>query len=132
MRPSSIAYLTLPFIVHTSSAASDLATPPVSPVRQVIDDYHGTRIADAYRYMENLKDPEVLAWMKGQSNYATSALDQLPARKALLERIQTLDKGAPYTIGDLNRLKGGSIFYQKLNAGAEMRVVCSRPSVTGE
>jgi prolyl oligopeptidase len=114
------------------AGSAELAAPPVAPVREVIDDYHGTKIADPYRYMEDLKNPETLAWMKAQSEYANAALDRLPARKALLERIRELDNGAPYTISELTRLRDGAIFYLKRNAGAETRVACSRPSITAE
>jgi prolyl oligopeptidase len=114
-----------------SESSAELIFPRVAPVHEVVDDYHGTKIVDSYRYMENLKDPETLAWMTTQSGYATTVLGQLPGRMKILERIQALDKGAPYTIRDLTRLRNGTVFYQKLNAGAETRVVCLRPSVTG-
>jgi prolyl oligopeptidase len=120
-------------IVHSSFAESPKPTPPpVAPKGDVVDTYHGVKIADPYRAMENLKDPKVVEWMKAQSAYSTAVLDQIPGRKMLLQRIQELDKGAPYTVSDLSRLKDGTIFYQKLNAGAETRVICSRKSVTGE
>ncbi len=45
------------------------AMPPVAPVRPVVEDYFGTKVTDLYRYMENLKDPEVMAWMKAQNDY---------------------------------------------------------------
>jgi prolyl oligopeptidase len=132
MRSSLLAYLAPFVIVHSTVFASDLKAPPVAPLREVVDDYHGTKVADPYRYMENLEDPEVLAWMKAQSGYASASIERLPAHKALLERIKQLDKGAPFTISDLNRLGDGSLFYQKLNAGAQVRIVCSRPSIEGE
>src|SRR4030095_1948009 len=97
MRP---LFLLIPLVITDPllAGSSEIAAPPVAPVREVADDYHGTRIVDPYRYMENLKNPETLAWMKAQSEYANGALDRLPARKALLERIRELDNGAPYTI----------------------------------
>jgi prolyl oligopeptidase len=124
----------MPIVIADSlfAGSSDRTLPPAAPTREVVDDYHGTKIVDPYRYMEDLNNPETVAWMKAQSAYSNAALDRLPGRKSLLERIQALDKGAPYTIRDLNRLGNGMIFYQKLKAGAETRVVCSRPSVTGE
>jgi prolyl oligopeptidase len=133
MKPPLATLLLALMLTETiPAAAPDSKTPPVAPVREVVDDYHGTKIADPYRYMENLKDPEVLGWMKSQSAYATELLDRIPARKALLERIKELDKGAPYTVSDLIRLKDGTLFYQKLNADAEMRIVCRRKSATDE
>ncbi len=38
---------------------------PVAPVRPVTDTYFGTPVVDPYRWMENLKSPEVQSWMKG-------------------------------------------------------------------
>ena len=51
---------------HPSPAAD---APPVAPVRDVIDEYWGQKIADPYRYMENHKDPQVQAWIKGQADF---------------------------------------------------------------
>src|SRR6266511_2403012 len=125
MRPL-LALMSIVIADPLLAGSAELALPPVAPVREVVDDYHGTKVVDSYRYMEDLKNPETAAWMRAQSDYANAALDRLPGRKVLLERIQALDKGAPYTIQDLNRLRDGVVFYQKLNAGAETPVVCSR------
>ncbi|WP_289460226.1 hypothetical protein, partial [Klebsiella pneumoniae] len=53
-------------------------------------------------------------------------------RRQLLQRIQELDKGAPYTIGGLHRLQNGTVFYRKLEADAETPVIATRPSLAGE
>jgi prolyl oligopeptidase len=136
IRPNKMRSLLalMPIVIADSllAGSAELAPPPVAPVREVVDDYHGTKVVDSYRYMEDLENPETLAWMKAQSDYAAAALDRLPGRKGLLERIRALDKGAPFAIRDLNRLQNGVIFYRKLSAGAETWVVCSRASVTGE
>ena len=36
-------------------------SPPVAPVRDVTDTYFGVSVPDPYRYMEDLKSPEVSA-----------------------------------------------------------------------
>jgi len=77
---------------------------PVAPVRPVTDDYHGTKIVDNYRYMENLKDPEVQAWMKAQNDYTHAQLASIPGREKLLERIRQLDQAVPQVQG--TRLPG--------------------------
>jgi hypothetical protein len=56
--------LSFMFQIGAWSQAAALASPPVAPVRPVIDDYFGTKVTDPYRYMENLSDPEVKAWME--------------------------------------------------------------------
>lgn len=87
--------------------------PPVAPVRPVVDDYHGTKIADPYRYMENLQDPEVQAWFKAQNDYSRSVLAGIPGREKLLARIRELDQGAP-SVG-AERLPGDRyLIYKKL------------------
>ncbi len=69
--------------------------PPVAPVKEVVDDYFGTKVSDPYRYMENLKDPEVAAWFKGQNEYTRSVLGKIPGRAKLLARIRELDQSVP-------------------------------------
>ncbi|MFO0915804.1 MAG: hypothetical protein U0795_22785 [Pirellulales bacterium] len=56
--------------------------PPVAPVNPVIDDYHGTKIADPYRYMEDYKNADVQRWVKSQAEYAERALKASPNRRA--------------------------------------------------
>ena len=41
---------------------------PNTPVRDVTEDYFGTRVTDPYRWLENTKDAEVVAWMKAQND----------------------------------------------------------------
>jgi len=67
--------------------------------------------------MENDKDPDWLAFLRGQNAYARSVLDQLPARKPLLERIQQLS-GDITAAGPVRRA-GGRLFYQQRPAGAD-------------
>lgn len=71
------------------------SAPPVAPVRAVTDDYHGTKVVDPYRYMEDLKDPEVQAWFKGQNDYTRAVPAGLPGRAQLLMRIRELDQSVP-------------------------------------
>ena len=48
-----------------------LTAPPVAAVRPVADEYFGVKVADPYRYMENLKDPDVESWFEGQNDYTS-------------------------------------------------------------
>ena len=78
-----------------SQSAVPPSSPPIAAVRPVTDDYFGTKVVDPYRYMENLKDPEVQAWFAGQNDYARAVLAGIPGRAQLLARIQELDKSVP-------------------------------------
>jgi len=84
--------------VAVSIVWSQSATPPAQPVaavRPVTDDYFGTKVVDPYRYMENLKDPEVQAWFAGQNDYTRAVLANIPGRAQMLARIRELDQSVP-------------------------------------
>jgi prolyl oligopeptidase len=85
--------------------------PPVAPVVPVADDYFGTQVTDNYRYFEDLKNPQVQAWMKGQADYARAVLDSLPGRRALLERVTAIDETL-VAVFDVQQ-RGARYFYQK-------------------
>ena len=98
------------------------AKQPVAPVRPVIDDYYGTKIVDNYRYMENLKDPEVQSWFKNQNDYTRATLASIPGRDKLLARIKELfSRSAPALIRGVQRLPGDLYFYQKFSGNLYMR-----------
>jgi prolyl oligopeptidase len=97
--------------ITASLAGAAPPPPPVAPVVPVTDDYFGTQVTDNYRYFEDLKNPQVQAWMKGQADYARAVLDSLPGRKGLLERITALDK-TEVAVFDVQQ-RGDRYFYQK-------------------
>jgi prolyl oligopeptidase len=86
---------------------------PAAPIRPVTDDYFGVKVVDPYRYLENMKDPEVQAWFKAQNDYTRAILAKLSGHKALLERIKQLDNAAPAKVGSVWRLVNGRYFYLK-------------------
>jgi prolyl oligopeptidase len=90
----SILLFAHPLCAQTQSATS-LLSPPVALVRVVVDEYFGAKVDDPYRYMENLKDPEVEAWFKGQNDYTRAVLARIPGRAKLLARIRELDQSVP-------------------------------------
>jgi len=71
--------------------SSTAPKPPATPTHEVTDEYFGTRIVDSYRWLEDLKSPEVSAWMKAQNDYTRAVLDRVPGREKLRARIAQLD-----------------------------------------
>jgi prolyl oligopeptidase len=97
------------------AAFAAFSAPPVAPVRDTAETMHGVTVHDPYRYMENVKDPEVLAWMKAQGDYARQTLDAIPGRDAMLERIAELSKINGDAIGRMVRMADGQVFYLRRN-----------------
>jgi prolyl oligopeptidase len=76
---------------------------PVARRDSHMDDYHGEKVADPYRWMEELDSPKTKAWVKAEAELTDSYLEKIPARKALKERLtRMLDfekVGTPFHAG---------------------------------
>ena len=137
-RTAKLAFLMLPFaavpFVGANSDKSDApaAAPPAAPVRVVTDEYFGVKVADPYRYMEDLKNPEVEAWFKAQNDYTRSVLARILGRDALMSRIKALDETAPARVTDVRRLPGDRYFYQKRLASEDVAKLYFRDGLGGE
>jgi len=74
--------------------------------RQVdqIDNYHGTPVADPYRWLEDLDTPETAAWIQAQNQVTFAYLDQISSREQIKERLTKLWNyerySAPFKEGD--------------------------------
>lgn len=68
-------------------ATSVVAMPPVTPKKTVADTYHGTRVTDDYRWLEDWKDPEVQRWSEAQNAHARAFLDGLPSVAAIRRQV---------------------------------------------
>ena len=104
---------------------------PVAPLRPVTDDYYGTKIVDNYRYMENLKDPEVQKWMRAQADYTRTVLDGLPGRAALLARINELIHLQPAVVADM-QIVAGHYYSLQIPAGAQTAKLYVRDGFKGK
>jgi prolyl oligopeptidase len=83
--PARCVRLLLALLIASTTLLVAQQVPPVAPVRNVVDDYFGTTVTDPYRWMEDLKNPELQSWMKAQNEYTRSILDSIPGRQQLLD-----------------------------------------------
>lgn len=118
---------TLLAATQTSMSAE---APPVAPVRPVTDTYFGVPVVDNYRYMENLSDPGVQSWMKGQASYTRKVLDTIPGRAALAKRVQQLSSSDERRYEFVRR--GERVFYEVLQPGANLPKLAYRDGTHGE
>ena len=65
-------------------------TLPKTPRRPVIDEYHGVKVVDDYRWLEDPNDPAVLQWVDEQNRYTRSVLDRIPVREQVHARLKKL------------------------------------------
>ena len=100
---------------------------PNTPVREVTEEYFGTAVSDPYRWLENTKDAEVVAWMKAQNDHTRSVLSSIPGRDDLLTRIKALDNAGTVVSG--LQVWGGRYFYYKTEPGFDNRKLYVRDSL---
>lgn len=63
--------------------------PPTTKVDQV-DDYHRTKVADPFRWLEDLDAPETKAWIEEQNRVTFGYLNSLPRREEINRRLTEL------------------------------------------
>lgn len=115
-----ILSLPLLLLVGTAIHAADY---PASRKLEHTDTYHGTVVADPYRWLEDDRSPETEAWIREQNRLTFNYLDKIPFRPALLKRLTGLNdfakQGPPVRRGEfyfLTRntgLQNQDVYYMK-------------------
>jgi prolyl oligopeptidase len=63
-----------------------------------VDEYHGIRVADPYRWLEDDRSAETLAWVEAQNRITQTYLQQIPYRAEMQRRLQELYNYPKYGI----------------------------------
>jgi prolyl oligopeptidase len=102
---------------------------PESPRGDVVDEYAGTKVADPYRWLEDLDAPETKSWNDAQNQLTFGFLEKLPQRAQLRERLTQLWNyerfGLPYK-------EGGRYFYTRNSGLQNQSVLYTVPTLTAE
>lgn len=75
-----------------ASMPAGAALAPIAEERPVIENFFGQPVTDAYRHLEDVRDPQVMAYLKGQGLHARAVLDAIPGRQRMAERIAQLSE----------------------------------------
>ncbi|MCM2371743.1 prolyl oligopeptidase family serine peptidase [Aporhodopirellula aestuarii] len=77
---------------------------PVTATVDVVDDYHGRKVADPYRWLEDVESEETAAWVAAENEVTQAYLNQLSSRTAMREKLEALwnysRTGLPVRRGD--------------------------------
>ena len=108
---------------------------PVTKTGDVVEDYHGTKVPDPYRWLEDdvRKSKDVADWVEAENKVTTAFLDSIPERAAIKKRITELwdyekfsapfKAGGKYFFFKNNGLQNQSVMYVQDALDAEPRVL---------
>src|SRR5678815_2990562 len=102
----------------TALVAQQLQYPVTKKVDQA-DDYHGTKVADPYRWLEDDTSAATAAWVKAENDVTFPYLDAIPFRRQMQDRVVALNKYPKYSSPSH---KGPYYFFSK-NEGTQNQSV---------
>ena len=129
------AWLLLAALCDGAAPAGNAALPsealayPSARRADLVEDYHGVKVPDPYRWLEQLDAPETKTWVAAEANLTDSYLAKLPARDALKRRLtQLLDfekYGLPFH-------ESGRYFYTHNTGLQQQSVLYKTEGLSGE
>ncbi len=118
--------LTTALAAQTDNAP--LVYPKAKKVDQV-DDYHGVKVADPYRWLEDTDSADTHAWVEAENKVTFGYLDKLPYRQAIRDRLLKLWNYERFTAPEQ---EGGRYFYQHNNGLQNQNVLLVAESLNAE
>ncbi|MEO7775416.1 MAG: prolyl oligopeptidase family serine peptidase [Steroidobacteraceae bacterium] len=101
---------------------------PHSARGQISDEFDGTRVADPYRWLEELDAPPTRAWIDAQNNLAIPVLASLPQRRWIRQRLGELFTYERYAVP----VKQGGRYFFLRNDGKQNQAALYVAAAAGE
>jgi prolyl oligopeptidase len=101
---------------------------PTTKTVDHVDTYHGTPIADPYRWLEDDTSAETAAWVEAQNKVTFAYLDKIPYRAQLTKRLSALYNYAKYSTPSR---KGENYFFSKNDGLQNQSVLYIQKGLTG-
>src|SRR3989442_516398 len=115
-----------------AASGQTISSPPARK-SDVVDDYHGTRVPDPYRWLEDSDSPETRAWIDGENQITESYLSQIAERATIRQRLTQLwnypKYGAPFhNAGRFfffknDGLQNQAVLYRQVSVAADAEVL---------
>src|SRR5215216_627719 len=102
---------------------------PVARKSDQMDDFHGMKVADPYRWLEDLDSAETKAWVEAENKLTFDYLNQIPERAAIKARLTKLWNYERYGIP---HKEGERYFYSKNNGLQNQYVLYTVDTLNGQ
>src|SRR5687768_4780608 len=127
----SLAPLAVVAVAVTVTGTALLAQFQYPQTRKVeqVDTYHGTKVADPYRWLEDDNSAETAAWVEAQNKVTFPYLEKIPFRDKLQKRVKALNDYEKYTAPSR---KGPYVFFRKNDGLQNQSVLYIQKGMTGK
>jgi prolyl oligopeptidase len=116
----------MPFLLLLGLTMTLSAVPPTEK-KPVTDEYHGVRVVDDYRWLEESGSPEVKAWTTAQNEHSRVWLDSRPDRAEIESKLTAMyAKDTPSHTGLVAR--PGRLFALKFQPPKQQRLLVTLAS----
>lgn len=95
---------------------------PVTPKNDHVDEYHGTKVQDPYRWLEDDRSPETASWVKEENELTFGYLNKIPFRGKIFADLEKAYNYPKYSAPS----KKGPYFYFYKNDGLQNQSVLYR------
>lgn len=109
-----ILFLTL--LLYCGLNATAQFSYPATKTVDSADTWHKVTVKDPYRWLEDLKNPEVINWFKTQASFTDSVLSKLAYADKLYQEQEDLDVSEPEQKFGARRI-GKSLIYNQVKSG---------------
>ncbi|MGV3531490.1 MAG: prolyl oligopeptidase family serine peptidase, partial [Chthoniobacteraceae bacterium] len=120
-------------LLLSSGIAAETLTYPTTRQVQQVDEYHGEKISDPYRWLEEDTAPETREWIEAQNKVTFGYLKQIPERAEIEQRLTKLwnyerfgiptPRGGRYFFNRNSGLQNQSVLYVTESLSKEPRVL---------
>lgn len=131
--PAVVIIIGLGFLAATTSnepvyIGDGMKYPKAKKVDQV-DNYHGVKVADPYRWMEEMTSNETKAWVDEQEKLFDGYVKHVPLHNDIKRRIMQIRHVDSYS---MPTKKGGRYFFTKTEAGQNQGVIYFQEDAAAE
>ncbi len=130
---AALAIFVSPLVSPVTTSAATTFAYPQAPKSDHVDDYHGVKVPDPYRPLEDVDAAATATWVAQENALTRSYMDAIPARGKILARLKTLNDyekfGAPgvvagrYFFSKNTGLQNQSILYWSTSLDAAPKVL---------
>ncbi len=113
---------------------------PPAPKDETVETYHGTKVPDPYRPLEDPDSSATRAWVEAENKVTYGILEKIPARESIKTRLTELwnyekfgipsKEGAVYSFNRNSGLQNQSVIYTTETLEAEPRVLIDPNSLS--